>query len=266
MQLMERLQIKTITKQAASFIVVGMLSAIFINRPGSCGEETQLKPLEGAVSEEAVTPGRESLQSIIPMPAPVLKKPLEATLQKNELNGEADEADEHLKSMTPESAPGNILRGNAQMEDTQLTAQDPDVEDQELMVEWDRWRNRFLRAIQQGVIESMASTGDNMMRWDPVRQTMVSRIPLGAVAWFSCQVTPDRRIVNLTLTHPSGFATYDRVVLESIKVLEGSSILRYPKGSHRQIVLQEAGIKTSAQQGQSYFHFGDVERYTVPGY
>jgi len=92
----------------------------------------------------------------------------------------------------------------------------------------------------------------------------VMRFPLGTTAWFSCQVTNDKHIVNLKLMHSSGFPNFDEAVLKAVKELEGSAILRYPSRSHRQIVSQVAGIKTSESSQPQYFHFGDVEKYRTP--
>ncbi|MES6438319.1 hypothetical protein U6Y50_12280, partial [Cutibacterium acnes] len=67
------------------------------------------------------------------------------------------------------------------------------------------------------------------------------------------------------IEQPSGYPDYDRAVYQAVKVLEGSSILRYPRNSHRKIVFEAAGIRTSMQAGPANFHWGDTEHYRAPG-
>lgn len=219
--------------------------------------------LKGQVNES----GEDDLsRPIVPMPAPVLApaKPLEGTIQKEgktPLEGQAEDEDGQLTGMTPGLGKDGALKGNAQEDDSALNAEDPDQDDKELMVQWDKWRNRLLWTIQSGVQESLNNPDDTMLRWDPKRNTVVTRFPLGTTSFFSCQVTPDRRIINLHLLHPSGFPNFDRAVLNVVKNLDGSAILKYPSRSHRKIVTQIAGIKTSESSQNQFFHFGDVERY-----
>jgi hypothetical protein len=105
---------------------------------------------------------------------------------------------------------------------------------------------------------------DGNLRWDPRTQTVVRQFPLGTAAWFYCQVTADRRIVNFKFLHGSGYPNYDQAVQEAIAALAGSSILRFPAGSHRLKVEQAAGIKTAESSQNEFFKFGDVEKYRVP--
>ncbi len=228
-------------------------------------------PLQGSVNAEDMEPARppESFKMMEPMPAPVVPKKLEGNVQQKQsgLQGQAeDEGSGDLTGMTPTTDKrAKVLQGSANMQDLGA-ASDPDMDDQEMMVEWDRWRNRFLIAVQQGVQESLNNTGDLMMRYDPRTHMVMSKFPLGTVAWFSCQVTPTRHVTNLKLMQSSGFPNYDQAVLSAVAALDGSSILRYPRGSRRSIVSQAAGIKTADSPGRGYFHFGDVERYRTPAY
>jgi hypothetical protein len=199
---------------------------------------------------------------------PVVKKKrhLEAGIQEQSLNGDADQNGGDLAGMSPQmDKSGRPLSGNASSLDSGVTSSDPDMDDQEMMVQWDKWHNRVLNAIQQGLIEQLTATGDNVMFVDQRTGRMRSKYPLGTMAMFSCQVTPDHRIINLKIEQTSGFADYDRAVYQSVSVLNGSSILRYPKGSHRKVVWEGAGIRTSMQAGPANFHWGDTEHYRVPG-
>jgi hypothetical protein len=220
----------------------------------------------------AVLPPAQPTPAVPPPPPPPDKKhgkakPLEGNVQSQEFNSSADENGEMLQGQTGAmDKDGRPLNGNTSNRDLNAgVSQDPDMEDQDVMVEWDKWHNRVLNAIQQGLIEQMNATGDNVMFYDPRTGRMRSKYPLGTMAMFSCQVTPDHHIVNLKIETPSGYPDYDRAVYQAVKVLEGSSILRYPKNSHRKIVFEAAGIKTSMQAGPANFHWGDTEHYRTPG-
>jgi hypothetical protein len=93
---------------------------------------------------------------------------------------------------------------------------------------------------------------------------VLPRFPMGTEAWFSCDVTNDRRIKNLQIVKPSGYPAYDKAVLEGVRALEGTSMLQYPQGSHRLIVNETAGIRTAQTSNYQYHHFGDVERVRNP--
>ncbi len=238
-------------------------------------------PLEGQVDQNAAAAAASSTSPPFQMaeppvvapvasaapPPPVVKKKrhLEAGIQEQSLNGDADQNGGDLAGMSPSmDKSGNPLSGNASTLDSGVTSSDPDMDDQEMMVQWDKWHNRVLNAIQQGLIEQLSATGDNVMYLDRRTGRMRSKYPLGTMAMFSCQVTPDHRIVNLKIDQTSGFGDYDRAVYQAVNVLNGSSVLRYPKGSHRKIVWEGAGIRTSMQAGPANFHWGDTEHYRVP--
>ncbi len=262
------------------------LSWIIIAAAGAAWAEGT--KLEGNVQETGVLPSTDPMPAISePMPVPVLKpkkSPQQGQLDESfgagkmdNLNGSAK--DDALKGKVDGGGTGTPLTGKmdpktgriqgfAAKDDSNLRAgaagEDPDVEDSELMVEWDRWRNRFLHAIQSGMQESLNNPSEATLRWDPVRRTMVSAFPMGTIAWFSCQVTPDLKIIHIKLLHSSGHPAYDKAVLDAIDSLQGSSVLRYPRKSRRLIVTQTAGIKTAEQAEYRNFHFGDVERQRVP--
>src|SRR5271163_73218 len=133
-------------------------------------------PLKGQVEEETIEPAKPSPNAPVePLAVPVLKAPepnLEsqtgkADNQESSLKGQAEtdtrdgKADWVEDGLKPENARAatapakDLLKGSAEVEDGALTGQDPDMDDQELQVEWDRWRNRFLRAVLSGATESM---------------------------------------------------------------------------------------------------------------
>lgn len=227
------------------------------------------KPLQGAVEDQQVLPERQAMpKAVEPLPTPVLpaSKRQSGHLQENNLSGQIN--DSPLKPLAPALAPESpVLKGSASLESGKLGAEDPDSDDQELQIEWDRWRNRFLRAVQLGVQENVNNPEPEEYvrpRVDPSTGYIMPRFPMGTSAWFSCQITSDRRIKNLSLIKSSGFSTYDAAVLRAVRALEGTSLLRYPSGSHRLTVTQEAGIKTAESAEFRYYKFGDVERYRTP--
>jgi len=193
-------------------------------------------------------------------------EPLKGNTDQNSLQGSAqDEGDASLTPMKPTMQGGKpLLQGSAMQSDFGPSG-DPDMDDQELQVEWDKWRNKFLWAVQSGVQEALNNPDDVDLRFDPRRGMVVVRFPLGTVAWFHCKISADRHIVSAKIKQTSGFPNFDQAVINSIMALEGSSYLRFPRRSQRQFVTQTAGIKTSDSPERQYFKFGDVERYRVPG-
>jgi hypothetical protein len=155
----------------------------------------------------------------------------------------------------------NPLQGTASQNPMALNASnDPDAGDQELMIDWDVWRNNLMQAIQSGTLAKINVQNDVHFVWDPGRQMMVTRYPNGTSAWYTLAVLPDRRIINVRLTQTSRFPTYDQAVLQAINDLQGNNLLTYPRGSRRQIVSQEANVRTAGQSQSQNFQFGDVER------
>jgi len=212
----------------------------------------------------------------IPMATPVLTpegggqsdstrgNPLTGSAQQSNLKGNADENGANLQSM--QATPGHQPFLSGQANETGgpvLSQEDPDAGDQQLKIDWDNWRNRFIFQVQDNLTEEMNNNSDSLI-WNPATQQMVQRWPLGTMAWFYCSVTPDRRIVNLRLVHSSGYASYDRAVLQAVNELNGSTILAYPPRSKRGIVTQVAGIKTATTTTHRYMHYGDIERRTIP--
>lgn len=246
----------------------------------ACASWAGEAPLQGRIEETGIAPTPHvPPKAIEPMPVPVVRPktdPQKATLDATQLQGRTEGAglsgrleDEGagLKPIEGKSDPASgRLKATVSKDDARGTAGDPDAADKELMVQWDRWRNRFLHAIQSGMQDKLNDPSETNLRWDEKAKTMVSRYPLGIVAWFACQVTPDRRILNARIIHSSGYPGYDRAVLEAIDDLQGNNILRYPSASRRKIVSQAAGIKTAETSEFRYHKFGDVERRIIPGY
>lgn len=172
--------------------------------------------------------------------------------------------DGQLQGLAPQLDNQKPLTGRAELKGGKAgKGLDPDEDDSELLVEWDRWHNRFLRAVQLGTQENVNNPDPDdyeRPRVDPRTGMITTRYPLGTGAAFSCIVTDDGQIKNLELFETSGFPKYDRAVLKAVQQLAGTHILKFPKGSHRKTVLQPGRIKTASQSEFKYHHFGDVER------
>lgn len=193
------------------------------------------------------------------------KAPLQATIKHTDLQGDADDQGGDLNAGQGQMDRMNkLLDGQANEMQSGLQGQDPDMADRELQVEWDKWRNRFLWSVQSGVQQTLNSHEDPALRFDPQSGQYLMKFPMGTVAWFSCKVTKDRRIVDAKITKPSGFPGYDRAVLNAVLMLDQSTILKFPSRSQRQQVYQDAGIKTAESGERQFFRFGDVERYNAP--
>ena len=136
---------------------------------------------------------------------------------------------------------------------------DPDASERELQIDWDRWRNTLTQAIQQGTINKINVHNEANFVFDPSKQMMVSRYPVGIFAQYSCDVLPDQKIINIRLMQSSGYPAYDKAVMQSIMDLQGARLLRYPRGSKRQLVNQQASVRTSLDGSFTNFKFGDVE-------
>lgn len=242
--------------------------------------KAQAEALKGNVQETGATEAQPDFAPIAPMPAPVMRKrkPLSDSVQDNKLKGQAQDegsntlqgnADEqNLSSARPamDNSP-HTLQGAAVANDAELQAQDPDTADRELMVEWDKWHNRLLWSIQSGVQELINSPENVEPRFDQRtgRVILGPNIPLGTKATFFVRVSVDRRIVKAKIIQPSGYPDYDKALLDAIYALDGSSILRFPRGSQRQRVNETATIITSDRGDREFFKFGDVERTRIPG-
>ncbi|MBS1999859.1 MAG: TonB C-terminal domain-containing protein [Candidatus Obscuribacterales bacterium] len=250
---------------ALSFTLISQL----MEAPIAWGEDAPpatREPLKGGVEDTNVLPNKQdNLKDQIPMMVPVPKKKLEGQADetgRDALKGQAEDESANLQGLNGQTDK-KVLQGSAQQLDGALS-EDPDTADQQLMVEWDAWRNRFLRAVQSDVQSNLNNSEDTMSRWDPRSQTVIRQFPLGTTAWFKCDIREDLKIVNFQLVKSSGFPNYDRLVMDAVAALNGTEILRFPAKSKRHRVNQMAGIQTASRSSNEYFHFGDVEKYRVP--
>src|SRR4030095_6062341 len=234
-------------------------------------EQGPVQPVESEAAPSADAPPLVESQPVeampVPIAAPQARKPLEGKLEQNELQGGAQGTG--LTGGVQGGAPGaglmggvdgggwagnaqqgtldpmrpGPIQGGASQNPLALGVQnDPDAGDQELQVEWDLWRNTLMQAIQAGTVAKINVHNDINFVWDPNKQMMMSRYPNGISTWYSLDVLPDRRIVNIRLVSSSRYQGYDQAVLQSIAELQGNSILAYPNRSRRRIVTQQSCV------------------------
>ena len=151
----------------------------------------------------------------------------------------------------------------AEKESAESDKIDPDLSDKELMIQWDRWRNRFLQAVLSGTSDVLNCDQAENYRFNPKTHTTELKYPMGTVAWFSCKITRDGQVSEVLIDEPSGFPVYDEAVREAVQALAGSEILKFPYRSRRKSILQAGGVQRTTQISKEYFHFGDVEHYRV---
>jgi hypothetical protein len=252
---------------AQKLVLTSLIALATVQIAHADNEPTPVRePLKGGVEDTNVVPNKEEhLKDQIPMMVPVPKKKLEGQADengRNPLKGQAEDESANLQGLNGQTD-NKVLQGSAQQLDGSAS-EDPDTSDQQLMVEWDAWRNRFLRAVQSDVQSNLNNSEDTMSRWDPRSQTVIRQFPLGTTAWFKCDIREDQKIVNFQLVKSSGFPNYDRLVMDAVAALNGTEILRFPSKSKRHRVNQMAGIQTASKSSNEYFHFGDVERYRTP--
>jgi len=293
----------------AMLIASGSLSPVMAKKKASADKKSKEvapehpRDVSNSLDELLTTPVKSSVDTLDPKPNKPLEK-LQGTVEATEgsaagtaLEGRTDGNHNRLRSgvnqegtstglrsglnqeggqpqpLLPKLAPQDqkVLKGSAALSGLQAGAQqDPDSADRELMVEWDRWRNKFLRAVQLQVQASVNHPDDweeqaaprSQISYDPYTgQPMAQpRFPMGTEAWFKCEITADRKVKNLSIIRPSGLNDYDRAVLSGVRALEGTSLLEFPNSSRRPTVTQSAGIRTSDSSDYQYHHFGDVER------
>ena len=235
-----------------------------VPEPTAAGEN-QTKPLSGRVEKEGTVPSfsqKQNSNSLSSQKNLAGQKDLTGAVSDSGLQGYADK--NQLSRLTPQKDSAvDTLQGKIELLGGKTArSSDPDQDDVELMVEWDRWHNRFLRAVQLGTQEMLNNPDPEEMerlRLDPGSGHLTSRYPLGIGCAFSCIVTAGREIKNAEIIEPSGYARYDRAVLRAVRQLSETQILNFPRGSHRLTVLQPGRIKTSNSNDFKYYHFGDVE-------
>lgn len=192
---------------------------------------------------------------------------LRGSASHDELSGSAQDGSLQAQQARGDRQP--LLKGFASTQTGGISEADPDLGDRELEIEWDAWRNKFLRNVLSSVSQKINDRESDYYvppKRDPATGAILPPYPLGTGATFTVQVTKDGIIKNLGIIRSSGFESYDKCVMQAIKELESSSWLAYPRGSRRVMVEQLGTIRTSVQGGYTEQRFGDVERYKQPAW
>jgi len=258
----------------------GGSTASFADEPAQVQpEQTDTSPNSDALPPPVVEP------MPVPVAAPQQRKPLQGRLEQNamptgitgiNLNGGVQAgapgtglmggvegggwAGNAQQGMIDQSRPGPLQGGAGQNPLALGVQNDPDAADQELQIDWDMWRNTLMQAIQAATVAKINVHNDINFVWDPQKQMMMSRYPNGISTWYSLDVLPDRRIVNIRLVSSSRYQGFDQAVMQSIAELQGNNILTYPPRSKRRIVTQQSCVSTAPVSQTQQFQFGDVER------
>jgi hypothetical protein len=134
-------------------------------------------------------------------------------------------------------------------------------EDKELSIEWDRWRNKFAKAIWKKTNQKLAG-GDAWVFGKFYIKYGLNPIPhfdKGVRAEVSCDITSEGRVCNVNVVTSSGVEKFTQLVVDSFHDLSYKSFLDFPKGSQREKVSMTIEMK----MGNGEFHehkFDDVEK------
>ncbi|HEY9773025.1 MAG TPA: hypothetical protein V6C81_04385 [Planktothrix sp.] len=206
---------------------------------------------------------------------------LRATVQDTEMQGEANGAAEKARpdlrmqrdplldgqaaSTQAPVLPGSLIE-RAPMRLNAEKSVDPDKDDRDMMLAWDKWRNHFAHTVWQHYCENLMGPGTVFIGSVPIKLVNAPSgymFQNGLHATYSCVVTSDRRILAAHITRSSGNPDLDAVILKSVESMSGKHSLTFPKGSRRQAINETESLGTGANgwQGHAY---NDVERYSAP--
>jgi hypothetical protein len=214
----------------------------------ACGSISFAETLQGGVQQTQQGAEQNLMEGLQDR---LNKLELEGSAKNTMLNGGAGQngSMNPMQGVVTDQSQARPLNGSA--------ANDPDGS--ELQIDWDRWRNTLTQSIQAGTINLINIHNDINFVFDQRRGMMVSRYPQGIGSMYSCDVLPNQQIINVRILQSSGNQNYDRAVFQAIMNLQGNPVLRYPRGSKRQIVTQQATVFTSADSKFQKFQFNDVE-------
>jgi hypothetical protein len=118
------------------------------------------------------------------------------------------------------------------------------IEEKNLMIEWNEWHNRFSSAVRNRMFSSVFET---------------INFPRGLLTAYSCDVTSEKEIKDIKIVKSSGNIWFDSAVVKALRKLDGNELLAFPAGSKRSMVSTEVGVRfgSSGRSGELDFH--DVE-------
>jgi hypothetical protein len=164
-------------------------------------------------------------------------------------------------AQSPESAtvkPANeprVFEAGAEV----LVEADPDIAKNDVLVQWDGWRNRVVHAAWTNWGKKLDGGGLSVGTFKMNLATKrITKFADGTRATFSCLVTRNCRLQDLKITETSGDQQFDDLVLASVRSLEGKSVLRFPSDSNRNAVTISCAFRIGKTQFRPH-QFNDIE-------
>lgn len=189
---------------------------------------------------------------------------LRVGVQKSEIVGAAEadaNSSEPLPGYAQNQVPIPVPTDNQPRRLSGRANADPDRDNAELMLAWDKWRNRFAHSVWQRYCQTLDGAGTVFVGPIPVKlvNTPSYHFPEGLAATYACGITADHRMTYARITSSSGVPELDRIILHAVVSLAGKRSIAFPKGSQRQFVteIESLGTGPSGWHGRQY---GDVER------
>jgi hypothetical protein len=135
-------------------------------------------------------------------------------------------------------------------------------ESAELIIAWDKWRNHFEHTVYARFNE-LLNGGDALYIAGvtlKLGNAPFIRYKMGTKAEFACEIDNQKQVHNLRITHSSGIASYDQLLLRSVRAVAGKSCLKFPKGSLREKVSESLEIKITPASHFYKSTYNDVEK------
>lgn len=136
-----------------------------------------------------------------------------------------------------------------------------DVNDRELRIEWDDWRNKVACQIEANLSKHLQGWDGMEMNW--AFHGIVPKYPSGIHTGIHLVISADQGVVEATVARTSGYPGYDKLVVTSAFELNKKNqvkLLRFPDQSQRTIVEQYVDYRTVNNHDSIYIKFNDLER------
>lgn len=136
---------------------------------------------------------------------------------------------------------------------------DPDANHQELLIEWDIWRNKVASQVERNLTKHLQGWGGYEI--NRITNRVEAKFPSGIHTGIDFVIGSDQTVLKTKVINPSGYKDYDALVEKSVyELTKKSSLLRFPEHSRRQSVEQALEYQTSKGTHQKHFiKFGDTE-------
>ena len=155
-----------------------------------------------------------------------------------------------MRVQTPVAGAANTVASVQQATVSEDSAKQ--VQQTQIDVQWDAWRNRLARAVFDKFTEN---------RSGPFYSTQFTD---DALATYTYTVTNDRRVENVQIKKPSIYPLMDSLIVSSIYELNYSPDLAFPPGSKRESVTVEEQLGVG-DGGFNERQYNDSEHVTETG-